>query len=137
MTQEPTELDKAAWSWAKAKREEAQARDRRLEAEARILELVGCKDEGVTKTETAYYTVRTEGSITRTLTDDFAKRMDSLAPEIFNQVIKWRPTIDVRALKALATSNPEAYRQVCAGIISKEAKPAVKVEDRQMQQEAA
>jgi hypothetical protein len=136
MNQEPAPLDLAAWAWMHAKRDEAQARERRLEAEARIIELIGVKDEGSIKEDTFWYTIKTEGSVTRSLTDDFAQRMDGLDPLIFNQIIKWRPSIDVRALKALATSNPDAYRIACAGIEAKPAKPAVKVEAIEQQKAA-
>lgn len=136
-TPAPTELDQAAYDWTTAKAREAQAETERLAAERRILDLVGAKEEGTTKAQTAFYAISTAGKLTRTLVDDYGARLEALDPEILNRIVRYTPTLDVRALKALATSNPDAYRLVCTAIETKPAKPTVKVELREQQQEAA
>lgn len=136
-TAKPTPLDLAAYEWLKAKEEETAARERRLAAEASIVALAGCKEEGAIKTETEWYEIRTEGSLTRTLLDDFGARLESLPADIQNSLVRWKPSLDVRALKALATANPDAYRIACNAFESKPAKPSVKVTLREAQQVAA
>jgi hypothetical protein len=125
---EHTELDIAAFDLMKARDSESQARQYRLVCEARVMGLLGCKEEGSQSTKTTWYKITTAGSLDRALVDNYGAVLDDLPPEIFNALIKHKPTLDVRALKALATNNPDAYRIACRAIVTKPAKPSVKVE---------
>lgn len=137
MNTEPTELDIAAYELLKAKDSEHQARQYRLACEQRVLDLLGCKEEGSQSTKTAWYKVTTTGILDRALVDDYGTKLDELPPEIFNALIKFKPTIDVRALKALASANQDAYRIACRAVVTKPAKPSVKIERLEQTQEAA
>jgi hypothetical protein len=75
--------------------------------------------------------VTTTGSLTRSLVEDYASRIEGLDPEIQQRVIRYKPSLDVRALKALAAEDPDAYRIVCQAIETKPAKSTVKVELRE------
>lgn len=134
---EPTELDRAAFALMAAKDSEQQARQHRIACEQRVIELLGCKEEGSQSEKTAWYKVTTTGSLDRTLVENYGAVLDDLPPEIFNSLIKFKPVLDVRALKTLATANPDAYRVACRAILTKPTKPSVKVELLAQTQEAA
>jgi hypothetical protein len=135
---DPSALDTAVFDFYQAKAAEDQARERRIACEARIVELIGLKDEGTTSVKTNFYKISTVQSITRTLVENYGEVLDSLDPDIFNAIVRHKPTLDVTALKKLATANPEAYRVACKAIIAKPGKPSVKLEIvEQTGQEAA
>lgn len=123
-------VDDLAYELEQAKEQELAAHNRRLVAEGKLLAVLGCQDEGTTKHQTDWYIVRTEGNVTRTLVSDYGARLEGLDPSIQNAVIRYKPSIDLRALKALATDDPDSYRIMCKAIETKPAKPTVKVERR-------
>lgn len=126
---EPTELDLAAQSWAEAKADEQAANLRRIEAEARILELVGAKEEGATTLKTEWFKVQTTGKLTRTVqVDKLAEVFNEVPADLYGQVIKSTPSLNLAALRAVEKTNPEAYAAFCRAIITKPAKAAVSVE---------
>lgn len=124
----PTELDLAAHEYECAKAEEARARDVRLAAEQRLIDLVGLKEEGTEAKKTAYYKVSTTAKLTRTLNMEQASMLD---PVVFDAIARVKHELDVRGLKSLATSNPDAYRAALRAVTTKPTKPAVKVEQIQ------
>ena len=130
-------IDQLAYALEVAKQHEAEARNARLAAEDALIQAVGLKDEGTTSTKTDWYKVSVTQSLTRTLTPDFAERLDALDPAIFCAVIRNKPEVNVSALKQLATANPDAYRLVCSAVVTKPAKPSVKVERIETQQKEA
>lgn len=130
-------LDQLAYALEVAKQHEAEARDNRLRAEEALIAAVGLKDEGTQTAKTDWYKVSVTQSLTRSLTPDFAERLDTLDPAIFCTLIKMKPELSVSELKRLATANPDAYRLVCSAVITKPAKPSVKVERIETQQETA
>jgi len=126
---EPTALDVACQAYREAKAREEQARNDRLVAEERILSEVGCKEEGATTVKTQWFKVTTSGSLTRKLIPEHVTKLRALlALDVLEQVISYEPKLSVSGLKAVATANPEAYRVLCSAIVTKPAKPAVKVE---------
>ena len=113
--------------WLQAKHQEDVARDRRLEAEAAIVEAHGCKDEGSQTYKPDGYKVTITGKINRTL--DPAS-WDSVAGKIPPHLspVKYKPTLDTRGLKYLQQNEPDLYRIVAEAITAKPGKPAIKVE---------
>lgn len=134
---DPAALDAAVFAFYEAKQAEEQARNHRLHCENRIIELVGVKEEGTQSVKTDQYKISTAVTLTRTLVANYGEALDALPAEIFNAIVKHKPQLDVTAFKALATANPEAYRIACGAVIAKPAKPSVKLEILQPQQEAA
>lgn len=130
-------IDQLAYALEVAKQHEAEARDNRLRAEDALIQAVGLKDEGTQTAKTDWYKVSVTQSLTRSLTPDFAERLDSLDPAIFCAVIRNKAEVNVSALKQLATANPDAYRLVCSAVVTKPAKPSVKVERIETQQKEA
>jgi hypothetical protein len=130
-------LDQLAYALEMAKQHEAEARNVRLAAEDALIAAVGLKDEGTQTAKTDWYKVSVTQSLTRSLTPDFAERLDALDPAIFCTVIRHKPEVNVSALKQLATANPDAYRLACSAIVTKPSKPSVKVERIETQQKEA
>lgn len=128
-TNDPTELDLAAQAWLESKADEQSANLRRIEAEARILALVGAKEEGATTVKTEWFKVQTTGKLTRTLqADKLAEVFNSVPADLYGQVIKSVPSLNLSALRAVEKTNPESYKAFCRAIVTKPAKAAVSVE---------
>ena len=126
---EPTALDVACEAWRAAKHMEEQARQDRLIAEERILSEVGCKEEGATTVKTQWFKVSATGSLTRKLIPEHVTKLRALLDlDVLEQVISYEPKLSVSGLKAVAVSNPEAYRVLCSAIVTKPAKPSISVE---------
>jgi hypothetical protein len=130
-------LDQLAYALEMAKQHENEARNTRLAAEDALIAAIGLKDEGTQTTKTDWYKVSVTQSLTRSLTPDFAERLDALDPAIFCTLIKMKPEVSVSELKRLATANPDAYRLACSAIVTKPSKPSVKVERIETQQKEA
>lgn len=124
----PTDIDLAAWDLLEAKRLEEEARQRRLEVEARLIELIGVKEEGTTSKKTAYFKASTTGGLTRTLVQDWEDVFAQLPDWVTDTAIRYKYEVSVSGLKQLATSNPDIYAKCLKAIVTKPAKPAVKVE---------
>lgn len=132
----PTPLDLAAWQLELAKQEEAKARDKRIAAEAAIIDLIGTKDEGTQSAKTDYFKVSTVAGYNRTLTKDWELIIGKEGHDVMDAVIRMKPEINVTALKSLATTNPAVYQRIAKAIVTKPAKVSVRVETL-LQEEAA
>lgn len=124
----PTHLDEAAWALLEAKRLEREAIEHRLTCEETIVNLVGLATEGTKSEKTAFFKVATTQTLNRSLTPDGEEIIEKEGQDILWQVLDYKPSIRVSGLKALATANPEAYARVVKAIVTKPAKPGVKVE---------
>lgn len=131
------DLDQLAYALEVAKQHEAEARDNRLRAEEALIAAIGLKDEGTNSTKTDWYKVSVTQSLDRQLTPDFAEKLDALDPALFCTLIKHKPSLNVTEFKKLAVANPDAYRLVCSAVVTKPAKPSVKVERIEKQQQEA
>lgn len=123
----PSELDTLAQTWRELKAAEDDVRKRRIAAEESIIALIGVAEEGTTTEKTAFFTIKTVGKLTRSLDaaawdairEDFPA---ALAP------VAYKPSLDLRQLRALEKANPALYAKACECITTKPAKPAVSVE---------
>lgn len=123
-----SELDQLSWNLIEAKRMEDEARQHRLNCEEAVIALVGLATEGTQTVRTDYFKVSTVANLTRTLTKDGEDIIEKEGTAVMDQIIRYKPEVSVSGLKQLATSNPDAYQRVIKGIITKPAKPSVKVE---------
>ena len=128
MNPEQQKLNEAAWQLILAKQAEDGARKWRLEAERRVINLIGLKEEGTTSIKTDYFKVATVAGLYRSLAPGGEDLIEKEGPAIMDQVIHYRPEVSVSGLKALATANPAAYGRIIKAIITKPGKPSVKVE---------
>jgi len=124
----PTDIDFVAWELLEAKRLEEEARQRRLEVETRLIDLIGVKEEGTTSIKTAYFKASTTGSLTRTLVKDWEGVLAQLPDWVTDTVIRYKYEVAVSGLKEIATKAPNLYAECLKAIVTKPAKPAVKVE---------
>ena len=124
----PLDLDQAAWDLLEAKRAEDAARDHRLAMEERVISLIGLKDEGTQSVKTDYFKASTTQSLTRSLVPNGLGLIASEGAEVMDTVIRMKPEISVSGLKALAHDHPDIYGRILPAIVTKPAKPAVKVE---------
>lgn len=126
---QPTNLDLAAQVWRTAKTQEDEAKAIRLSAEETLLRLVGVKAEGTTTVKTEWFTIKTVGKLTRSLD---AARLPDVAQEVsaqlYHKVVLDKPTLNLRALRAVEEANPDAYHIFSRAITVKPAKPSVSVE---------
>lgn len=122
-------LDEFAYELEKAKNEEAAARNRRLEIEGILAQLVGVKDEGSHSEKGTYYKVTTSAGFTRTLDAEKWQHVKSrVSTAIAEKVVRAKLEIDTRQLKSLQGLDPASYNIVAEAITTKPKKVAVKFE---------
>lgn len=124
---DPTELDLTAQAWREAKAAEDGARQRRVELETQILELAGVKEEGSQHVDTAYFRVTTVGKLTRSLD---AAAWEAIRGDVPADLapVDYKPSLDLKKLRAIETANPELYQKIAQCISTKPAKPSIKVD---------
>lgn len=123
-------LAQAARELAAAKAAEQAANAARLEAEERVLLLVGeLPPEGTTKHEAGDLVVKVQTSIRRTVDQAALEQVAHLIPEaIGKRVLRWKPELDTRELRYIQSNEPEIYANLSRAITAKPAKPTVSVE---------
>lgn len=94
--------------------------------EQELIDICGVKEEGASKFDTQNFIITTTGKLTRKVTD--VKSLEGIAPE----VLKVEKKLDVRKLKALATSNPMLYQRALQCIESKPAKAGIAIKAREV-----
>lgn len=122
-----SDIDTLALDLAAAKRIEDDARQSRIEAENKLIALLGAKDEGSQTHKGSQYKVTITGKISRTLDVAAWDSIKSHIPEKFHPV-RYKPEIDVKGLKWLAENEQGIYSTVCQAISAKPGKAAVTVE---------
>ena len=116
-------LDELAYQLEQRKAAEAQARAERIKAENALIEAVGLKEEGINTTKTQWYKISTTGKLNRKLV-----ATTDMPDKLYHAITRTKHELDVTALKKLATSHPEQYREACRFIEATPAKPSVKIE---------
>lgn len=122
------ELHELAEEWRKAKRAESQAKKRRVEIEARIIALTGCKEEGSTTHDAEGLKITITGKLTRSLDQAAWEQIAPSIPEAMRPVV-YKPALDLKGLRYLENNEPEIYRQIAPALTIKPAKPAVSIKE--------
>ena len=115
-------LDELAYELEKCKAAEKAARIERIKAENALIEAVGLKEEGTTTTKTGWYRISTVAKLNRKLI------AEDIPDKLYHAITRVKHELDVTALKKLASSHPEQYREACRFIATTPAKPSVKIE---------
>lgn len=123
------DLDAALERLSRAKAAEASANAARLAAETAVLAFCPARDEGsVTVAGTAHKVTITYG-MNRTLD---AAALDAvrgaMAPALFEQAIEFKPAIKLPGLRYLKNNEPAAYAVLAQAITAKPAKPSIRIE---------
>jgi len=122
-------VDAAAQAYRIAAKAEADAKLARLEAEERLVALVGQKTEGAQTTKTGRFKVTTTGKLTRRLDYDRYKAIASEHPEVKRlNVVRMKPDLSLTALRKVQENQPDLYGVLSQCITTAPAKPAGKVE---------
>lgn len=122
------EIDVLARHWQEAKEAEAHAKDRRLQVEKQIAELVGVTEEGTTNAEGNLFKVKTVGKLTRSL-DDAAIQSDwDKLPDEIKKCVKWKSSLDTKNLRSLEAMRDDLIPVMAQYMTTKPAKPTVSVE---------
>lgn len=122
-----TELDIFCQHWRESKAAEDAARAERIKVEEQIISVVGVKEEGTVSRKTDWFKLSTTGKLTRTLDDKAFMAIRDQVPDAISPV-EFAPKLNLRKLRDLETTNPDAYRLVASCLVTKPAKPAVRVE---------
>ena len=126
-----TALDEVLYLLEVARADEAAAKKERLRLEEIACGMCETPEEGTSKTITKWYTCTTTGKLTRKL---HVSIWDSVKHSIPQHLwpIRVKVDLDMKKLRALATSNPAAYAKLmeAKAIESKPAKTGIKVEAR-------
>lgn len=123
-------LDLLAHEWQQMKELEAQARERRIEIEQDIINLVGVQDEGTTNRETSQFKVKTVGKLTRSLDEKAIQADWDNLPDAIKKCIKWKPSLDTKSLRALESMREDLLPTVAHYTTTKPAKPSISVEGK-------
>ena len=126
-TPHPTDLDLAAQTWRECKAAEDVARERRIDAEQKIIEILGVAEEGATTQKTEFFAVTTTGKLIRSLDIAAWEAVRGDVPDEISPVV-YKPSLDLRKLRAIETTNPSVYKIVLCALTVKPGKPAISVE---------
>lgn len=121
-------IDEAAWRLLECKRLEDEARQNRISAEESVIALVGLAPEGTQTEKTQYFKVSTVSNLNRSLVPNGEDIIEAEGERYLDKIVRYRPEVSVSGLKALASQEPEVYARIIKAIITKPAKPSVKVE---------
>ena len=126
-TYQPTDLDMLGQHWREAKASEDAARAERVMIEQKLIDLIGCKEEGTQSAKTDWFKISTTGKLTRSLD---AAAFDAVRKHVPDEIspVDYQPKLDLKKLRALEAANPDVYAIVASCITTKPAKPAVRVE---------
>ena len=123
-----SEIDVLGRLWQEAKEAEAYAKERRLQVESQITDLIGVADEGTTNAEGNLFKVKTVGKLTRSL-DDAAIQSDwDTLPDEIKKCVKWKSSLDTKNLRSLEAKRHDLIPVMAQYMTTKPAKPSVSVE---------
>lgn len=122
------EIDVLARHWQEAKEAEAHAKDRRLQVEKQITELVGFAEEGTTNAEGNLFKVKTVGKLTRSLDDKAIQSDWDKLPNEIKQCVNFKASLNTTKLRALETMRDDLVPLMAQYMTTKPAKPSVSVE---------
>lgn len=132
----PTELDLAAQAYREAEANAKAANKEKDKALAKLVPLLSMKEEGAQHTKTTFFDITGTAKLNRSLNIAKLPTVQSTVPqELYEQVIVYKPSLNLKALKAVEVANPEAYKAFAQAITIKPGKPSVKIET--IEQEAA
>ena len=123
-----SEIDVLGRLWQEAKEAEAHAKERRLQVESQITDLIGVVDEGTTNAKGNLFKVKTVGKLTRSL-DDAAIQSDwDTLPDEIKKCVKWKSSLDTKSLRALEAMRSDLMPVMAKYMTTSPAKPSVSVE---------
>lgn len=128
LTEAPTAMDLALQALREAKQAETDANTKRIEAEHRVISLMGpLKDEGTTKMKTSYFRASVVTKLNRSISDEAA--LLSAVPEaIGKRLVRFKSSLNVTVLREIRANEPEIYAAISPFITAKPAKPSVALE---------
>jgi hypothetical protein len=122
-------IESAAQAWLAAKQEENRAWKARLEAEDRLVRLIGAKEDGTMTAHAGDLIVKTVGKINFHL-DEAA--WHSVAPSIPDAIrarlVRLKPEPVIREVKFLRDNEPQLFAILAQALTMRPAKTAVSVE---------
>ncbi|MGJ8686327.1 MAG: DUF7173 family protein [Spongiibacteraceae bacterium] len=122
-------MDELAAQFHASKLAENAAREARIEAESRLIEAIGLKQEGSLSVHGDYFKVTTTQPITRTINKEALPEVSrDLSPDIFDALFIPKASLNVKFFKELQQHNPEAYKIAAYAVEAKPGKAGVKVE---------
>jgi len=119
-------LSALASEWREAKKVEDDARKQRVQIESRIIDLIGCKEEGSQTVDAGDWKIKVTGKINRTLDQAAWEAIAPSIPEALRPVT-YKPALDMKGLRYLKDNEPDTYRRIAEAIVAKPGKPAVEV----------
>ena len=97
--------------------------------ETALLSYVNTKDEGAAKTIIGDVEITVTGRINRKLDiDEFDKIKEDLPASYAKKVVKYKPSLDLRTLRAMQEHDADAYGMMARCITATPGKPAIKIE---------
>lgn len=128
------EIDDIASAIMAQKESIALAQKRLRELEEEMIDAVGVKTEGSFTVKGDEWKVTTTGIINRTV-DNVALFSwgvkGSIPQELFEQLFKFKPSVNMSLFRALEKTNPEVYLAASKALTAKPGKPRVTIEKRE------
>lgn len=121
-------IDEAASRLALAKESEHLATAARIEAENTLVALLPSKTEGSVSMKGADYKVSITYAMNRTVDGPALNSIWSSLSEGMRRVFPIKHGLDTKELRHWASNEPESYALIAQAVVSRPAKPSVKVE---------
>lgn len=131
MNQNEVTIETLARSWLEAKREEDAARERRQAIAKAIAEALPSDEQEMTER-------RVFGNLKLVITRKLLRSVDSSLslskdwaqlPHEVHEAFRWKPEVNLKALRALEFAAPEKYAIAARYITAKPASPSIEVEE--------
>jgi hypothetical protein len=127
MTQQ---IDTAAERLIALKLAEHQATAARIEAEAALLALVQCPDEGSKTYRGLRFKVTVTGNVSRRVDEAaLAGVRERLGESMFERAFRFKPEVSVTGIKYLRDNEPQLYAVAAEAIVATPGKSSVKAEE--------
>ena len=126
----PTPADELAYQLESCRKEIANLRAFESQLEAKVIELIGQKDEGAKSQKGAYYSATTTAKVTRKLDEiqfQALKETGVIPAEALNALVKIETKLDTRAYKEFHKTNPDVAKIFDRCVISKPGKTSVSI----------
>lgn len=129
MNQKEITIETLARSWLEAKREEDAARERRQAIARTIAERLPSDEQEMIDRRVfgnlqLVITRKLNRSVDAKLSEDWAQ-----LPDEVHAAFRWKPEVNLKALRALEFAAPEKYAIAARYITAKPATPAIEVEE--------
>jgi len=129
MNQNEVSIETLARTWLEAKRDEDEAKARRLAIAKLIVERLPGEDESTDRRITGNLSLVVSRKLTRAVDNNALSSDWAQLPRTVQEAFRWKAEVDLKNLRALEFAAPDDYSIAVTYITTKPATPSIEVEE--------